>query len=227
MYETLIRPQQVDSIARPPSISVAAASLKRLEIRKEEKRLRQIASAHRGKRKRADEEAEPIPDAASIATDTPSTAHTKKAKTAADSVCGTEHTTIAATTTTEVQVHTEAPMDVTLSQLEVSSTTASSSGAVAQPRPEPVAVSVAAANIGSRPENEAESEPESISVSRAFPEVRGHTSYLTFAVFIPPSMTGASTSSNGTPEPGPQIPLAVHSTSQTVFDSDIGGVTSA
>lgn len=36
-----------------------------------------------------------------------------------------------------------------------------------------------------------------MSVSKAFPEVRGHTSYLTFAVFFPPCMTGTSVSVDG------------------------------
>ena len=62
MYETLLHPHQVEPITPPLPISVASANLKRLEIRKEEKRLRQIASAQRSaasaKRKRIAEDEE-------------------------------------------------------------------------------------------------------------------------------------------------------------------------
>ena len=55
MYETLLRPHQVDAV--PPLVSVAAvgAQLKKAEARREEKRLRQIAQARAAKRKRLDE----------------------------------------------------------------------------------------------------------------------------------------------------------------------------
>lgn len=160
MYETLLRPQQVDAIARPPSISVAAESLKRLEVRKEEKRLRQIASAHRGKRKRADdEEAAPAEDAG-LGEGT-----AKRAKTE-DRSDGDEQMILA----------TEAPILASQSSVAVLPTTH-------------------------------EAEPEKISVSKAFPEVRGHTSYLTFAMLLPPSLAGSS----DTPEPVAQSEAAASS----------------
>ena len=55
MYETLIRPHQVDVVPALPSIAAVADTLKRSEARREEKRLRQIAQAQRAaKRKRGE-----------------------------------------------------------------------------------------------------------------------------------------------------------------------------
>ncbi|KAI0345890.1 tRNA methyltransferase complex GCD14 subunit [Trametopsis cervina] len=149
MYETLVHPQHVEAIPRPPPISVPASALKRLEVRKEEKRLRQIAQAHRGKRKRADEGEQ---------VEGQEEAGAKKAKTES------EETQEALKGEVE-DVHMAPVADTEAEPSAEEATTTTNSTSVA-------------------PEKK-------MSVSKAFPEVRGHTSYLTFAVLFPPSMAGA------------------------------------
>ncbi|EKM51636.1 uncharacterized protein PHACADRAFT_261888 [Phanerochaete carnosa HHB-10118-sp] len=139
MYETLLRPQQVDAPPAPPSVADVAAQLKRAEARREEKRLGQIAHAHRqraAKRKHEDVEAAAAGDGDGDGDETGG----KRARTE-------EGEDSAATDT-----------------------------------PAPAAVLV----VGSEEATEAVEERK-ISVSKAFPEVRGHTSYLTFAVLLPPA----------------------------------------
>ncbi|KAK0202069.1 tRNA methyltransferase complex subunit Cpd1 [Desarmillaria ectypa] len=117
MYETLLRPHDVSQIPALPSIHDAAEKLKRAELRREEKRLKQIAQGQRTKRKREDDSADP--DELEV----------KRAKT--DDV------------TEEISVRTdEIPQDL------------------------------------AAPNNK-------FSVSKVMSEVRGHTSYLTFACLLP------------------------------------------
>ncbi|KAI0685635.1 hypothetical protein BC835DRAFT_501295 [Cytidiella melzeri] len=187
MYETLLHPQYVESIARPPPISVAAATLKRLEIRKEEKRLRQIAQAHRGKRKRTttDNDDDEGPEEEADPAASSSFAHSKKAKTTRENdkkEGGDVKMLLSATTSSEEPMAVIAPS-------QPSSAAQPAQGLSRRPTPEDVD----------------ESDRVNISVSKAFPEVRGHTSYLTFAVFFPPSMTsGASEAKVSTAPAQPQ-----------------------
>ena len=59
MYETLMRPHQVDSAPAAPTVREIGAQLKKAEARREQKRLRQIVQAQRqAKRKRG----EPVDD---------------------------------------------------------------------------------------------------------------------------------------------------------------------
>ena len=53
MYETLLRPHQVDAAPRLTPIGAVADKLKASEARREEKRLRQIANARAGAERRA------------------------------------------------------------------------------------------------------------------------------------------------------------------------------
>ncbi|SJL07800.1 related to tRNA (adenine(58)-N(1))-methyltransferase catalytic subunit TRM61 [Armillaria ostoyae] len=119
MYETLLRPHDVSQIPALPSIDDAAEKLKRAELRREEKRLKQIAQGQRTKRKREGDEEDP--DELEV----------KRAKT--DEV------------TEEISVKSdEIPQDL------------------------------AAPNTNKK-----------FSVSKVMSEVRGHTSYLTFACLLP------------------------------------------
>ena len=55
MYETLLRPHQVDAVPQQPGIKGIREQLKKAEVRREEKRLKQIAQARRAaKRKRGE-----------------------------------------------------------------------------------------------------------------------------------------------------------------------------
>ena len=168
MYETLLHPHQVEPITPPLPISVAAANLKRLEIRKEEKRLRQIASAQRSaasaKRKRIAEEeeegeGEESASASGVGRDEAGGVNKKKAKMTGEGEEG-----------------------------EMLETSASASSATRQTTQPQLPSTTTPTTVTQEPE-----QPETkMSVSKTFPEVRGHTSYLTFAVFFPPCMTGQS-----------------------------------
>ncbi|PBK97345.1 tRNA methyltransferase complex GCD14 subunit [Armillaria gallica] len=119
MYETLLRPHDVSQIPALPSIDDAAEKLKRAELRREEKRLKQIAQGQRTKRKREGDEEDP--DELEV----------KRAKT--DEV------------TEEISIKS----DEILQDLQAPNTN------------------------------------NKFSVSKVMSEVRGHTSYLTFACLLP------------------------------------------
>lgn len=155
MYETLIRPHQVDILPALPSISSASDQLKQSEVRREAKRLRQIANSRSSKAgKRKPEEGEDKTDEIEV--------RKKRVRTdeAADSpeedpasampLAGQENTQVTVPGTDTVAV------DPCASSSKLSSDPAQNDGSSAK-----------------------------ISVSKAFPEVRGHTSYLTFAVLLP------------------------------------------
>lgn len=162
MYETLQRPHQVDVIPAPPSVRSASTALKRAELRRETKRLRQIAQAHRGttkasgKRKRE--------DVAAAATES------KRAKTDESD---------------DAAMVVDAPVDAPASTVDTplistdAKNTAQESGAMVEVKNEEK-------EAEDEEDEEEEGEPAKISLSKMFPEVRGHTSYLTFAVLFPP-----------------------------------------
>ncbi|KAI0087721.1 tRNA methyltransferase complex GCD14 subunit-domain-containing protein [Irpex rosettiformis] len=212
MYETLLHPQQIDLIPRPPPISLASSNLKRLEIRKEEKRQRQIASAHRGKRKRVEAEEEertPVSDNSATGVKGLGGMNAKKPKISQGEEDGEakERETVAIKTEEDEEVPMAASEPFTLASSALLTATATAT-AIAQPTTQ-------SRLLGEEAE---EPTPEKISVSKAFPEVRGHTSYLTFAVLFPPEMTGtasaSSTSSSvGTPE-RVVVGVAVQSTAE-------------
>ena len=170
MYETLLHPHQVEPITPPLPISVAAANLKRLEIRKEEKRLRQIASAQRSaasaKRKRiVEEEEEGVVEGEESGVGRGEVGglgvgvNKKKAKVTGEGEEG--------------------------EMLETSAPTSSAARQTTKPQPPSTPTTTPITQEPEQPETK-------MSVSKTFPEVRGHTSYLTFAVFFPPCMTGTS-----------------------------------
>ncbi|GJE88543.1 tRNA methyltransferase complex GCD14 subunit [Phanerochaete sordida] len=138
MFETLLRPQQVDVLPAPPSVAGAAAQLKRAEARREEKRLRQIAQAQRAKRKRDDGDGDGGAEDGGAKGG-------KRARTEDAEDSGAADTPLAGTPAPAADAAPSAP-----------------------------------------------AEERKISVSKAFPEVRGHTSYLTFAVLLPPAVYAAA-----------------------------------
>ncbi|KAH8104613.1 tRNA methyltransferase complex GCD14 subunit [Cristinia sonorae] len=150
MYETLIRPHQVDVVPPLPTIDIIGAQLKQAEARREAKRLRQIANSRQArgeKRKREEPNEEEMPGAS-----TGDQAMDVGAADAADEEMASSH-----------------------KKSKLSET-------------ESLATAVATAAVPSIPAASLESiTPTKISLSKAFPEVRGHTSYLTFAVLVPRS----------------------------------------
>ncbi|KAI0032581.1 tRNA methyltransferase complex GCD14 subunit-domain-containing protein [Vararia minispora EC-137] len=130
MYETLIRPHEVNQLPVLPSIAVASEKLKKSERKREDKRLRQIAQArakHTEKRKRSDDEG------ADAEEDRMERKKTKTRNGTDEGEATTQNAWVSATT------------------------------------PDSLAGGDASTQV----------------VSRVMPEVRGHTSFLTFAVLLP------------------------------------------
>jgi len=152
MYETLIRPHEVNQVPTLLPIGEVSEKLKKAEQKREEKRLRQIANARsnpRGKRKRGDAADGQIIEAAE---DTGN----KRVKTDDED---------------EVGSRIETSQSVEMVSLP---DTFSPSG---EPQPTDPYTSSTKMNI-----------------FKAMPEVRGHTSYLTFACLVPAASSEDTTS---------------------------------
>ncbi|KAF8610432.1 tRNA methyltransferase complex GCD14 subunit [Ceratobasidium sp. AG-I] len=161
-HETLIRPHDVCNTPMQ-SVEDVAARLREIEVRKEERRLKQIETSNRDKkRKRLEENGEEHTEDA-----------TKKAKIDAD-----------------VQSHARPEDEVE----DLRSTIESA------PVREPTSISdPAATSSKSKPKKAPQnpnamvlstSDTERYIVSKPFGEVRGHTSYLTFAMLVPTARDG-------------------------------------
>jgi tRNA (adenine57-N1/adenine58-N1)-methyltransferase len=141
MYETLLRPHEVNTLPTLQSISEVSERLKKAEQKREDKRLRQIASSRSktgDKRKReGNEDEEEMGDGAGV----------KKVKSDDDDI-----------TVAETQDGVE------------TSTIITEETALVEP--------FTTADLTSLPTSK-------VNVSKAMPEVRGHTSYLTFACLLP------------------------------------------
>jgi hypothetical protein len=152
MYETLIRPHEVNQVPTLLPIGEVSEKLKKAEQKREEKRLRQIANARsnpRGKRKRGDAADGEIIEAVE---DTGN----KRVKTDDED---------------EVGSRIETSQSVEMVSLP---DTFSPSG---EPQPTDPYTSSTKMNI-----------------FKAMPEVRGHTSYLTFACLVPAASSEDTTS---------------------------------
>ena len=175
MFETLMRPHQVDVVPPLPTVSSIATQLKDMEARREAKRLRQIANSRSrvvgDKRKRED-----IEGAEEDSEDQTQTRH-------ADQVDGSGKRV-----KTEFSSGSGGREDAGV--VVVADANASESVQV---------TASMASGLASVPENGPEAPPaespsvSKVSVSKAFPEVRGHTSYLTFAILFPPPVTPPET----------------------------------
>ncbi|KAI0726316.1 tRNA methyltransferase complex GCD14 subunit [Fomitopsis betulina] len=149
MYETLLRPHQVDAVPALPSISQVSERLKKSEQKREEKRLRQIAkwrAMAAGKRKRPDGVDDGDGDRAEGSVG-------KRPKTDDED---------------DVMHNEEEQLPRAGDQHP---------GASAPIGSEEVALPATAAEM-----------PKKTTISKTFAEVRGHTSYLTFACLLPASL---------------------------------------
>ncbi|KDR82962.1 hypothetical protein GALMADRAFT_220963 [Galerina marginata CBS 339.88] len=167
MYETLLRPIEVFQVPPLQPISVLSEKLKKSEQKREEKRLRQIAAnkataaAANAKRKR-DDAAEDLDDSPGPAAASEEGINSKRVRTDDPKGNIIEETgdlgDLALDDAMEVIEDSMTPAGDTA----VPTPLASSSSALVQVAPMP-----------------------RTNVSKALPEVRGHTSYLTFACLIP------------------------------------------
>lgn len=149
MYETLVRPHEVNQIPDLSPITEVTERLKKAERRREEKRQRQIANSrlnHQIKRKRTDQ-----PDGE--AGRSKEEAGNKRARTDDEDDPDTRSSLERIPSTNDKQ------------QAEIKET-----------------FSVKVDEEGNTSDTETRAK---LNVSKAMPEVRGHTSYLTFACLIP------------------------------------------
>ncbi|KAI0700352.1 tRNA methyltransferase complex GCD14 subunit-domain-containing protein [Cerioporus squamosus] len=189
MYETLLRPHQVESTPPLTPISIVSDRLKQSEARREEKRLRQIANARAGAERRAKRKAEE------------EAAKEKEGKRIkSDGEADTE------SIPPEVQAQDERAATEGMAIDGPAASTASpvpdTSSTPVEDAP-PTLVEEATPAAGA-------SEPQKITLSKTFAEVRGHTSYLTFAVLLPARVrevaaasTSVTVSAESTPPPPP------------------------
>ncbi|THH11158.1 hypothetical protein EW145_g850 [Phellinidium pouzarii] len=194
MYETLIRPHEVHALPTLRPISEASAKLKQSEVRRENKRLKQIA-ASQAKREKGGKKRKRDPQVNEGATqqgdDNGSHAEIGDPRDqldAEDSHTGTK----------KVRTEGEEPVDDgSVAQSDfirdpaASSTTTSeqavlNSNTLSQVSEESVALCIST-ETQEPPASPVLSsgEPSKMVVSRIPNEVRGHTSYLTFAVLLP------------------------------------------
>ncbi|TFK63044.1 GCD14-domain-containing protein [Pluteus cervinus] len=166
MYETLLRPHDVTQIPTLITVDQIGERIKGLEQKREEKRLRQIASGRAGRY--ADPQTQ-LAASTSTSTGTGSTA----AGTNASAGSKRKRDGDGDGDSGEVGVETIQFPASSSSTSEISTTQA-----FHQQQPQQQEI------IGSDDEDEANNDTR-ISVSKAYPEVRGHTSYLTFAVLQP------------------------------------------
>jgi len=173
MYETLIRPHEVHQVPKLVPIESIIGQVKAHELKKEQRRLQQVAASDKKrnsrKRKREDEE-EGGPDL---------DLGTGDQKRRRDVDAAAPHPSTTAATTTAV---TSAPE--TKSQDSTTSIVTIALG----PPPQQQTVSRQDARLASL----ATSTP----MAKPMPEVRGHTSYLTFATLLP--ITNQPTDAKGT-----------------------------
>ena len=170
MYETLLRPHEVTQAPPLPRIDAVADKLKRFERIREDKRLRQIAASrahHAEKRKREDSLAR-----ADIA-DPASELDSKRPKTAA-------------TGDDSGDVDVEMGMDINVVENPENEDGDTSGDPAAAEEAEEEVVRILASTSALEPP------PASQVFSKHSKEVRGHTSFLTFACLLPAQTPDAS-----------------------------------
>ena len=186
MYETLVRPIEVFQIPPLQPISIVSEKLKKSELKREDKRLRQIAAnksaaaAASAKRKRDTEAADGSVDGSlNVATELPHGAGqtgrtSKRVRTEEDDgVPQMEEQDINMDLDVDMEV-TESPSTSAFPLVKTDDPTTTTSFSMST-----------ADVVADIPISTPTSPPAKINVSKALPEVRGHTSYLTFACLIP------------------------------------------
>jgi len=186
MYETLVRPIEVFQIPPLQPISIVSEKLKKSEMKREDKRLRQIAAnkaataAASAKRKRDAVAADGSVDGSlNLTTELPHGAGqtdrtSKRVKTEEDDGVPQME---------EQDINMDVDMEVTI----IGSPSTSAFPLVkAEDLTTTTSFSMSTSDVvADIPISTATTPPAKINVSKALPEVRGHTSYLTFACLIP------------------------------------------
>jgi tRNA (adenine57-N1/adenine58-N1)-methyltransferase len=196
MYETLLRPHEVANIPQPRPIGEISEKLKEAEKKREEKRLRQIAN-NNAKRKRGDHRVGSGDEAIARQQDLgPGDASPDRKRARTDGGEGECEDAEAAAEADIIAVSVQTDMITADGEI----VDRDGSGLVV------VADESRRMEITNSPSHAPAVAPCSrISVSNAFPDVRGHTSYLTFAVLVPFSAPPVNPST-GAGEPGASVP---------------------
>ncbi|KAL0069142.1 tRNA (adenine-N(1)-)-methyltransferase catalytic subunit trm61 [Marasmius tenuissimus] len=202
MYETLLRPHEVSSAPPLVSINEIGEKIKQSEARREEKRLKQIAQGHRGgsgtgkKGKRKHEE-----DEVPIEGDP----ETKRAKT--EDADDEEPNGPTAVVVSEPKQEEDVEMTVSPDTAPGEATSTSA------PTPKAQVENSSTTKQPSRPQRKRNmvGDPSAVTLSRVMPEVRGHTSYLTFARLLPGSFGLQEDDGDNGKESGPEPQLGASS----------------
>jgi tRNA (adenine57-N1/adenine58-N1)-methyltransferase len=190
MFETLLRPMDVSSTPSLPSIDDVTARLKAAEVKREDKRLRQIAQ------NREREAKEALAKGSGEAGTKRKQGETRGEGDEAGGDSGEVEKKRAKTTTdadegeAEMQVDGDPPAIPVISTTPITLSQVLASVSVPSVSPTPIPVlpstSTPAPTTTPTPVPSSSRPPAGkISVSKALPEVRGHTSYLTFATLVP------------------------------------------
>lgn len=187
MYETLMRPHEVSQVPSLKSVRQVGEELKDMAVRREERRLRQIATSAASRAKRKREEAGDESDLGEVQED----ASLKRIKTSEGEGGNILTTKVGAeirkddddndggvnpSPSTNLILATNP--EVATDQIEYSNGLA---GGLTKPNRR-----VGSANAsGSGFIDGDNTDDRRLNVSKVFPEVRGHTSYLTFACLVP------------------------------------------
>lgn len=204
MYETLIRPHEVHNITELQTIQSVGDKLKRSEVRREEKRLKQIAASAQKhnekeetrKRKRNEQEG---PEIGAAGSEEPEACLTETVCKQVCSPAGFEGPQKKARTTEGVPRESA---DIDATNANINSTI------IADTPPSKVSTSAPSTSNEGRHFTPRAKEKESklsasseiqktVVVSRVPNEVRGHTSYLTFACLLPCAIARMPNGSNG------------------------------
>ena len=182
MYETLVRPIEVFQIPPLQPISIVSEKLKRSELKREDKRLRQIAAnkaaAASAKRKRdsvaAGGDVDRSLNATGLTDGVGQTGRTsKRVKTEEDDGL-------------PQMEEQDRNVDVAIAAIGSPSTSAFPLAKAVDPTTTTSSMSILTPDVvADIPISTATIPPAKINVSKVLPEVRGHTSYLTFACLIP------------------------------------------
>ena len=187
MYETLMRPHEASQIPSLKSVHQAGEELKDMAVRREERRLRQIASSAASRAKRKREEAGDGPDL-DEAQEGSSLKRIKADEGEGDGI-----------STAKVGAGIRKGDDDHDGSVNSNGGTNLNFATDPEAATDPIECPDGLAGEGTRPNmsvgHDGVNESNSISgdggsgghlnVSRVFPEVRGHTSYLTFACLVP------------------------------------------
>jgi tRNA (adenine57-N1/adenine58-N1)-methyltransferase len=188
MYETLMRPHEVSQIPSLKSVRQVGEELKDMAVRREERRLRQIASSAASRAKRKREEAGDELDLGEVQED----ASLKRVKTGEGEGEKTSTTKVGAeirkgdedydgdgggNTNASTNLNFATDPEAATDLIEHSD----GLGGGARPNQK-----VDSANLNTSNSIGGDSGGGGhLNVSKVFPEVRGHTSYLTFACLVP------------------------------------------